>query len=256
MDFIKVSTQERIGTVAFDNYAKRNALSKPLIDECLAAFAQFEAEKLRAVVLRSAAGQKVWSSGHDIDELPEANRDPLPYDDPLEQLLRAVTEFPAPVIAMVQGSAWGGACDLVMTCDMVFGDETCAFAITPAKLGLPYNTAGVLHFLNRLSLNVVMEMFCTADPIPAQRALHLGIVNDIVPASALEAHVYKLAQLIATRSSEAIASFKATACALAEAVPINPATFERIQGLRRRVYFGTDYNEGIRAFAEKRPPRF
>ena len=256
MDFIKVGMRDRVATLSFDHYSKRNALSRALIAECLDALAQFQNEKARVVVLRSATPQKVWSAGHDIDELPQSNRDPLPYDDPLEQLLRAVAAFPAPVIAMVQGSAWGGACDLVMTCDMVFGDETCAFAITPAKLGLPYNAVGVLHFLNRLPLNMVMEMFCTAEPIPAKRARHVGIVNDLVPAAALEQHVYRLSEIIATRSSEAILSFKATARALAEAVPLSPETFERIHGLRRQAYFGTDYNEGVRAFVEKRPPHF
>jgi methylmalonyl-CoA decarboxylase len=256
MDFIKVGMRSRIATLSFDHYSKRNALSKALIAECLDALAQFQNEKARVVVLRSATPQKVWSAGHDIDELPQSDRDPLPYDDPLEELLRAVAAFPAPVIAMVQGSAWGGACDLVMTCDMVFGDETCAFAITPAKLGLPYNAVGVLHFLNRLPLNMVMEMFCTAEPIPAQRALHVGIVNDLVPAAALEQHVYRLSEIIATRSSEAILSFKATGRALAEAVPLSPDIFERIHGLRRQAYFGADYNEGVRAFVEKRSPHF
>jgi methylmalonyl-CoA decarboxylase len=256
MDFIKAETRGRVATLSFDHYSKRNALSKALIAECLDALAQFQKEKARVVILRSATPQKIWSAGHDIDELPQSNRDPLPYDDPLEQLLRAVAAFPAPVIAMVQGSAWGGACDLIMTCDMVFGDETCAFAITPAKLGLPYNAVGVLHFLNRLPLNIVMEMFCSAEPILAQRALQVGIVNDLVPAAALEQHVYRLSETIATRSSDAISSFKATARALAEAVPLTPETFERIHGLRRQAYFGADYNEGVRAFVEKRPPRF
>jgi methylmalonyl-CoA decarboxylase len=256
MDFIKAETRGRVATLSFDHYSKRNALSKALIAECLEALAQFQKDQARVVILRSATPQKIWSAGHDIDELPQSNRDPLPYDDPLEQLLRAVAAFPAPVIAMVQGSAWGGACDLVMTCDIVFGDETCAFAITPAKLGLPYNAVGVLHFLNRLPLNMVMEMFCSAEPIAAQRALQVGIVNDLVPAAALEQHVYRLSEIIATRSSDAISSFKATARALAEAVPVNPETFERIHGLRRQAYFGADYNEGVRAFVEKRPPRF
>lgn len=256
MSFIQASSQGHVATIAFDHYAKRNALSAPLIEECLAAFAEFQRERARVVVLRSANSQRVWSAGHDINELPHADRDPLPYDDPLEQLLRAVSEFPAPVVAMVQGSAWGGACDLVMTCDMVFGDETCAFAITPAKLGLPYNAVGVLHFLNRLPLNLVVEMFATAEPIPAERALRVGILNDLVPAAELERRVYDLAALVATRSPAAIASFKATARALAEAAPISPETFERIHGLRRRVYFGPDYSEGVRAFVERRAPRF
>ena len=171
MPLIQARLAERIGTIAFDNYAKRNALSGGLIAECLEALSRFEADKARAVVIRSAAPQKVWSAGHAVDELPQAGRDPLSYDDPLVSLLRAVRAFPAPVIAMVQGSAWGGACDLVMSCDIVLGDETCAFAITPAKLGLPYNALGVLHFLNRLPLNIVTEMFCTAEPVGAERAL-------------------------------------------------------------------------------------
>jgi methylmalonyl-CoA decarboxylase len=256
MDFINTEMRGLVGTIAFNHYCKRNALGRPLISECLKALANFEGQGVRAVVIRSAEAQKVWSAGHDVDELPEANRDPLPYNDPLEQLLRAVAAFPAPVIAMVQGSAWGGACDLVMTCDMAFGDESCAFAITPAKLGLPYNVSGILHFLNRLPLNVVAEMFCTAEPIGAERALQLGIINDLTPAAALKERVYKLAEVIATRSSAAISSFKATARILAEARPISPETFEHIQGLRRHVYHGADYNEGVRAFVEKRNPKF
>ena len=256
MPLIRDDVQKRIGTIRFDNYAKRNALSRSLIEECLAAFASFERNGVRAVILRSAEPQKVWSAGHDVDELPDADKDPLPYDDPLEQLLRAVEGFPAPVIAMVQGAAWGGACDLVMTCDMAFGDETAAFAITPAKLGLPYNAVGVLHFLNRLPLNLVMEMFCTAEPIPAERAVRIGILNTLFPAVELEDQVYGLASVIAIRSSQAIASFKATARALADATPITPRTFEHIQGLRRRVYMGAEYSEGVRAFIEKRRPAF
>jgi methylmalonyl-CoA decarboxylase len=256
MNFTKTEIRGRVGTIAFDHYCKRNALSRPLINECLNALADFERDNIRAVVLRSAEPQKVWSAGHDVDELPEANRDPLPYDDPLERLLRAVVAFPAPVITMVQGSAWGGACDLVMACDMAFGDETCAFAITPAKLGLPYNVGGILHFMNRLPLNVVTEMFCSAVPIAAERAHRLGIINELIPAADLEERVYKLAGLIATRSSAAISTFKASARALAEARPISPETFQHIQGLRRHAYFGPDYNEGVRAFVEKRTPKF
>lgn len=253
---IKVCTQDHVATISFDNYAKRNALSQSLIAEFLRALDELKSEEVRVVVLRSAVAGKVWSAGHDIDELPVAGRDPLPYEDPLEKLLRAIRGFPAPVIAMVQGGAWGGACDLVMTCDMVFGDETAAFAITPAKLGVPYNAAGIQHFLERLPLNLVTEMFCTAQPIAAEQALRIGILNGLLAADKLAEHVYKTAELIATRSPASIACFKATARALAEAMPINPENFERIQELRHQVYCGPDYAEGIRAFKEKRPPKF
>ena len=256
MPLIRTSLADAIGTIAFDRDTKRNALSAELIAECIAAFDEFKNMHARAVVLRSVTAGKVWSAGHDIDELPKADVDPLPYNDPLEQLLRAVKAFPAPVIAMVQGSVWGGACDLVMACDLVYGDETSSFAITPAKLGLPYNVVGLLNFLSRLPLNVVKEMFFSADPIAADRAERVGIVNRIVPAAELEQITYAMARTFTTRSSAAIASAKESIRVLSEATPINPQTFEYLHGLRRGVYFGPDYHEGVSSFLEKRKPKF
>jgi methylmalonyl-CoA decarboxylase len=188
--------------------------------------------------------------------LPKANIDPLPYGDPLERILRGVKSFPAPVIAMVHGSVWGGACDLIMACDIVIADETSAFAITPAKLGLPYNMEGILNFMTRVPLAIVKEMFFTADPIPANRAEHIGIVNMIVPATELEARTYAMARTIATRSPAAIAGSKEAIRVLCEAIAINPGTFEYLHGLRRDVYMGRDYKEGIQAFLDKRPPKY
>lgn len=256
MPLIQTNVADQIATIALDHDAKRNALGADLIGEVLAALEQFKAAKVRAVVIRSASGGKVWSAGHDVSELPTAGVDPLPYSDPLEQLLRAVKTFPAPVMAMVHGSVWGGACELVMACDLVIGDDTCAFAITPAKLGLPYNAAGLQNFINRLPLNVVKEMFFTADLISGPRAESVGIVNAIVPAAELEARTYAMAHTIASRSSEAIAVFKESIRVLTEAAAIGPETYEYLQGLRRDAYFGRDYREGISAFLEKRRPSF
>ena len=253
---IQTDYADWIGTIAFDNYAKRNALGADLITEVIAALDRFKTQGARAVVLRSARDEKVWSSGHDVDELPKANIDPLPYSDPLERILRAVKSFPAPVIAMVHGSVWGGACDLIMACDIVIADETSAFAITPAKLGLPYNMEGILDFLARLPLAIVKEMFFTADPIPADRAEHIGIVNMIVPAAELEARTYAMARTIATRSPAAVAASKEAIRVLSEAIAINPGTYEYLHGLRRDVYMGRDYKEGIQAFVDKRLPKY
>lgn len=256
MPFIQSRISGQIATIAFDYDLKRNALSAGLIAEVLAAFEQFKAENMRAVILRSANAGKVWSAGHDVSELPTAGIDPLPYGDPLEQLLRGVKEFPAPVIAMVHGSVWGGACELIMACDIILGDETCAFAITPAKLGLPYNAAGILNFLSRVPLNVAKEMFFTAELITAERAERFGIVNLLVSTAELEARTYAMAETIATRSPQAIAAAKASMRVLSEAAAISLATYEYLQGLRRDVYFGPDYKEGISAFLEKRPVQF
>jgi methylmalonyl-CoA decarboxylase len=123
-------------------------------------------------------------------------------------------------------------------------------------LGLPYNMAGFLNFMMRLPLAIVKEMFFTADLIPAHRADNMGIVNMIVPAAELEARTYGMARTIATRSPAAIAASKEAIRVLSEAIAINPGTFEYLNGLRRDVYMGRDYKEGIQAFLDKRPPKY
>jgi len=245
-----------IATLSLDNYARRNALSGALVSELLAWLDVFRAEQARVVILRTLRPEKVWSAGHDIHELPKFGQDPLPYGDPLEQLLRAIKGFPAPVIAMVQGSVWGGATDLVLACDIVLGDETCQFAITPAKLGLPYNAVGFMNFISRLPLNIVKEMFFTAEPISARRAEGVGLLNALVPADQLEAHTSELARVIASRSPDAIQACKEALRELSEAAALSPGTYERLHALRRDVYFGANYREGIQAFLDKRAPRF
>jgi len=256
MSLVRAEISDAIGTLALDHYAKRNALGRALVADILAAFEHFKTERVQVVVLRSAIKDKVWSAGHDVDELPKAGIDPLPYGDPLERLLRGVKTFPAPVIAMIHGSVWGGACELVMACDIVIADQTSSFAITPAKFGVPYNAAGFLNFINRLPLTIVKEMFFTAEPLAAARAEKVGIVNIIVPEAELEARTYAMAKTIIQRSPAAIAAYKEAIRVLSEAVAVNPDTYEYLHGLRRDVYFGPDYQEGIKAFLEKRPPRF
>lgn len=253
--WILADLTDSIGSLTLQQPAKRNALSRPLVEELLAALADFEQRSARVVVIRAAADAKVWSAGHDISELAEA-QDPLVYSDPLERLLRAVKRFPAPVIAMVHGSVWGGATDLALSCDLIVGDETASFAITPANLGLAYNTAGILQFMRRLPLNVVKEMFFTGAPVKADDALRWGILNHLVASTALERFTNDLARRIAAEAPLAVAAVKEQLRALAEADPITPEVFERIQDLRRRVTQSEDYREGIRAFREKRKPVF
>jgi methylmalonyl-CoA decarboxylase len=256
MALATLEIREQVGIITLNNPAKRNALSEELVEGIIQALGNCENSKVPAVVLRAAEGCSVWSAGHDVKELPRSKRDPLGYYDPLERVLRAVQEYPWPVIAMVRGSVWGGACDLVMSCDLVVGDETSAFAITPAKLGLPYNASGVLHFMNRVGLNIAKEMFFTADPIPAERAERVGILNHLVRAEKLVDVTVDLAKRIASRSALSVSVIKEQFRMLAAARPLTPETFEHIQGLRRRVYDSHDYEEGITSFLEKRAPVF
>ena len=253
---VRSTADDKVGTLALDNPHRRNALGATTVAEMLEALDAFEREGVRAVVLRTASPTDVWSAGHDIDELPVRGVDPLPFADPLEELLRAVRGFPGAVIAMVHGTVWGGACDLVLNCDMVVADETAAFAVTPARLGLPYSASGIQYFLARLPLHVVNELLMTSDPIAATRALQVGIVNRLVGADELEQAAYALARTVRSRSGEAIRAYKLQATTFARAVALSAQDAQWINQLRHDVYNGDDYAEGIAAFKEKRRADF
>ena len=253
---VRTEVRGQVGVITLDDERRRNALSAQMANGVVAALERLRAVDVRAVVLRAAAGMQVWSAGQDIDELPRGRRDPLGYNDPLEQLLRAIRSFPAAVLAMVHGSVWGGAFDLVLSCDMIIADETATFAITPANLRLPYNTTGLLHFLGRLPINLTKEMFFTATPIDAEKAKEWLVLNHLVGSAELESVTLDLAATIASKSPLAIAVIKEQLRVLTDYQPIAAQVYERIQGLRREVYDSSDYLEGLQAFAEKRKPNF
>lgn len=256
MALVRVEVRDLIGTITLDNPAKRNALCSGLVADLAQALDDVQERGARVVILRAPAGSKVWSAGHDIRELPESGRDPLAYDDSLLVAIRKIQYLPIPVIAMIEGAVWGGACDLTFSCDILVGCPTTKFTMTPAKIGVPYNVTGILHFMNMLPVNTVREMFFTALPMGADAAYRLGVLNDLVPVEELETHTYEKAAAITRNSPLAIAAIKEQIRLLSMAHPLTPNMFELIQGLRRRVYDSHDYREGIRSFLEKRSPVF
>jgi methylmalonyl-CoA decarboxylase len=253
---VKTRVDDAIGTIILNNPGKHNALSMALIEDLTGTWQELRAMGARVIVLRATPGARVWSAGHDVNELPTNGRDPLTYNDPLRLLVRAVQETPVPVIAMVEGSVWGGACELVMSCDIVLAADDATFALTPAKLGVPYDIAGVLNLMQRGGISGIKEMLFTAEPISAMRAVQTGIVNQVFPAERLEAATYDLAAQITRNSPLVIAFLKEALRVLSGATALTPEDFERIQALRRQIYDSADYQEGINAFFERRLPCF
>ena len=146
--FIHVESKDSVGIIEFNNAKKLNALSKSLIEDILNAFAELNVPDVRCVILRAPNGSKVFSSGHDVSELPkDKSEPPLSYLDPLRLLTRTVQRYPKPVISMIQGSVWGGAFELIMSTDIVIASDKSTFAMTPVNLGVPYNIAGIHNLI-------------------------------------------------------------------------------------------------------------
>ena len=255
-DLVQTESRNEVGIITMNNRKKLNSLSSQLVADILKAFDDFEKAKVRAVIIRAYRGAKIWSAGHNIDEIPLDGQDPLYWNIPFEQLLHRVQNCPVPVIGMIEGSVWGGACDLAMTCDLLVGTPTSTFAITPAKLGLSYNTAGLNHFLGVLPLHIIKEMIFTAQPLSAEEARTYGLLNRLVDPDLLEETTLQIARDIASRAPLAIRVLKAEIHKLTAGPALSADAFEEIQNLRREAFRSRDFSEGITAFFEKRNPEF
>jgi methylmalonyl-CoA decarboxylase len=256
MSIVITEFRDKIGWITMNNDAKRNALSFEMLCGLIDAIEEMQLRKARVVVIRANKGAKVWSAGFSIDELPRDGRDPLAYDNPLQKLIRTIMDVPGPVIAMAEGSIWGGACNVAFICDLVIGTKETCLAITPAKIGVPYNTSGILQFLDIIGAHIAKEMFFTAEPISAEKALTLGILNHVVPVEELEEFTMKVAGKMIANSPLSIRVIKEQLNTLGNAMPISPQTFEHIDMLRRIAGTSKDYLEGLNAFYEKRKPNF
>ena len=256
MKLVSAVIKERICYVEMQNADHLNCLSEEMCQELMESLQYGYDQECVGIVIKAQCKKGVWSAGHDIRELPQDGNDPLAYDVPMEKLIRKVQETPIPVIACVDGTVWGGACDLCLSCDMIVSASTATFAITPAKIGIPYNASGIMHFINQLGLNKAREMFFLATPIQATDALNVGLINRIAEPEQLEEVLEEqFLNPLRRNSVLSISAIKRQFRILSRASSVIPSeSFERINAYRTRVYKGADYKEGINAFLEKRAP--
>ncbi|HEY2131639.1 MAG TPA: methylmalonyl-CoA decarboxylase [Acetobacteraceae bacterium] len=250
-DVVVASMEDGVATVRMNHPAKRNALGTAMLTGLIEAFRGLKSP--RVVILRAGLTDTVWSAGFDITAMADG-QDPLAEDGLLHRLFACVRDCPAPVIAMLHGSAWGGACDLALRCDMLIADPSASLAFTPARIGLPYDIDGLANAVRRLGVNLAMEMFATGAAITADRAYRLGLLNHLVPAEGLETFTTAMARQIACNAPLAIAAVKAQLRLLTDA----PSAELRAQAARMRdaALTSRDYREGVAAFLERRAPRF
>lgn len=241
--------------LTLDNPAKRNAVDFGSLAELSEACAAAARDRVRCLVVRGA-GDQAFSAGFDLDAMDAGDGDRP--DLAVERAMEALETVPCPTVAFLNGSAFGGGCELAATCDLRVARAGVSLGMPPARLGVVYAAAGLRRFLALVGPSRAREMFFTGRPVEAQTALSWGLVNRVVPAERAEAEVMALAEEIAQNAPLAVQGMKRILRLLEASHERGLTGPERLEisDLRSRAFGSADLAEGRAAFAERRPPRF
>jgi enoyl-CoA hydratase/carnithine racemase len=252
--------KDRVCTISINRPEKRNALSPAVLLELIEALQRLQEEdEVRCVVIRGS-GDKAFSSGFDISDLP-INVSPevseaVKGDTPLDNGMKAVIDFPYPVIAMINGLAYGAGCELAITCDIRIAADHVRFSMPPAKLGIVYRWRGILKYIDIIGPAYVKEMFFTGRAYGAKQAREMGLVHYVVPQDQFSAFVYEMAREISENAPLSLKAVKTVANRFLHEGRLSPQDIEEIEALRYEAFRSEDIKEGERAFREKRKPVF
>lgn len=240
-----------VAKVTLNRPEKRNALSQALLSELhqqLTAVATNP--QVRAIVL--AAAGPVFSSGHDLKEM--TGRSAAEFESlfaTCSEVMQLLRRLPVPVIARVQGLATAAGCQLVAACDLAIAADTALFATPGVKIGL-FCTTPMVPLVRSIPPKLAMEMLLTGQPITAERAAQIGLINRVVPMAELDTAIEQWTTAIVGSSPMTVSLGKQ---AFYDQWELDEATaYERAIGVMTTNAQKSDAQEGITAFLQKRPP--
>jgi enoyl-CoA hydratase/carnithine racemase len=246
---------DHVARLTIDNPAKRNALDHEILDAFAATLPDLEARCL----LVTATGP-VFSAGYDIGNLPReefADRAEALVAHPFHAAIEALDAYPFPSVAALNGHAIGGGLELALSCDLRIASEDAKVGMPPARLGLVYSHTGLRKFVDAIGVPRTKELFFTARNIPARTALQWGLVNEVVAPAELADRGAAYAARIAGLAPLSLEGNKRTLRELLAAEgQLDPEVEHELVALREACFHSEDFFEGVRAFAEKRPPQF
>ena len=241
-----------ISILTLNRPKKLNALNPELLQQLAAQLAAIQAEdKLHVVVI--SGGDKLFAAGADIQAMAGLSSVGV-FQSGTRDLWKAIWDFEKPLIAAVTGVAFGGGCELALSCDLIVAGESARFAQPEIKLGIIPGAGGTQRLAAAIGPQRTMEMVLTGEPITAQQAQAFGLVNRLVPDDKVLDTALELAELIASRPQIAV---KLAREAVKVAVERTLADGHKIERRNYRLLYDTeDQAEGMTAFLEKREPKF
>ena len=252
---ILLETEGSICTLTLNRPEKRNSLTPETLGLLTEEFLRLgKTTEIRCVVI-TGSGDRAFCSGYDIDSISDEEI-AIENGHPLTEAMQAVKSYPLPVIAMINGHAFGAGLELAVTCDLRVCADDAKLAIPPAKLGVTYHYAGIKQFLNLVGPGFTRELFLTGNPVNAERALGKGLVDHVVTRDSLEEFTYTLAAGISENAPLSVISMKKMINIWEEGNPLSEENEELVRSLLSRVRESSDSREGKKAFLEKRKPVF
>lgn len=254
---LSVEKRGAVGWIAFDNPAKRNAINGGMWRAIPVAIAGFEADpEVRCVVFRGT-GREAFAAGADISEFESARADRAAvaaYDRQLDAALLAIQASRKPSIAMIYGFCMGGGVEVALACDLRYCGASAQFGIPAAKLGVAYSVEGHKRLVETVGQARAREVMFLARRYGAEEALRMGMVHQSFADGELEAEVARVVQTLCENAPLSIANSKTIIeeFVKSEGAPDAAAMAAAMERCAR----SADYEEGRKAFMEKRKPRF
>jgi enoyl-CoA hydratase/carnithine racemase len=249
---------EAVARLTISNPERRNALDHDILDAIAETMPRLDQGiETRCVLLTGAP--PLFSAGYDIagiaDESFERDAEAL-VAHPFHAAMEALAHHPWPTVAAVNGHCLGGGLELAITCDLRICATGAKLGMPPAKLGLIYGHTGLRKFLDVIGLPRTKELFLTGRNLDAERAEEIGLVNEVVGAEELERESVALAAAIAENAPLSMRGNKHAIDLLNARPELTEQQEAGLVALRESCFSSEDLREGIRAFGEKRRPRW
>jgi enoyl-CoA hydratase/carnithine racemase len=250
--------RDAVARLTLINADKRNPLSHAVLDGIAETLPKLDhGIDIRCVVITGEGD--TFSAGYDIGGIPDESfeRDAEALvAHPFTAAMEAVSAHPFPVVAAINGHCLGGGLELAIRCDLRVCAAEAKLGMPPARLGLVYGHTGLQRFIETVGAPRTRELFLTGRNVDGFRAEQIGLVHEVHPAARIEAVALDLADLIAANAPLSMTGNKRAIETLLRFPRLSPRQEEELIELRRACFASEDFREGIRAFAEKREPRW
>jgi enoyl-CoA hydratase/carnithine racemase len=241
-------------TIRLNRPKHLNRLQVEDLQALMQLFDRVETDPAIRVLVLTGTG-RAFSAGYDLNSVAEratSATEQQSAGSAFEVVVNRLEDLGVPTICRLNGGVYGGSTDLALACDFRIGVDTAEMFMPAARLGLHYYKSGIRRYVSRLGTDNAKKLFLTAQKINAPEMLRIGYLTAMVPPEALDEEVDRLAAILAGNAPVAMRGMKRTINEIARGKLDESAADQRARDSMR----GTEIKEGIRAFAEKRPPKF